>query len=340
MSENTLIRVARLPEPGPIDASVFAYETAPLKPLAEGEVRLESLYGTIDAGTRAMLDPASDYVMQLRVGNRMPVSAMVGRVVESRHPDYAEGDYARAFLMTRARYVTFDPRTNPGARRLDPADGPLDMHIGALGMTGFTAWLGVFEVGKPMPGETVLVSAAAGAVGSVAGQLAKAVGARVVGVAGGPDKCAAVCERFGFDDCVDYKAPDLEGQIARACPNGVDVYFENVGGAVQQAAFAAMNRFGRVAMCGQVSQYSGSGVAPGPNLMVVVRQQLTLKGFLSHDYLDRFATFDTGMLKLVRDGTLKPQSTITRGFDQLHAAINSLAGGANIGQQIHQMAEI
>lgn len=339
MDDNIVIRVAHLPPPGPLAADVFAYDAAPLDPLDEGEVRLESLYGTIDAGTRAMLDPSSNYPMLLRPGNRMPVSAMVGRVVESRHPDYAVGDYARAFMMARQKYVTMNPRTNPGARLLDPADGPLDMHIGALGLTGFTAWLGIFEIGRPRPGETVLVSAAAGAVGSVAGQLAKAVGARVVGIAGGPDKCAAVQRRFGFDACADYKAPDLPGQIARACPAGVDVYFENVGGAVQQAAFGAMNRFGRVAMCGQVSQYAGSGADAGPNLMVVIKQQLRLQGFLSHDYMDRFATFDQGMLQLVRSGALVPQSTITAGFNALHEAVNSLSSGGNIGQQIHRMAE-
>jgi len=185
----------------------------------------------------------------------------------------------------------------------------------------------------------VLVSAAAGAVGSVAGQIAKATGARVIGIAGGADKCRTVVERFGFDDCVDYKSPTFVAALAQACPDGVDVYFENVGGSVQRAAFASMNVFGRVVLCGQIAGYGGgdSAEATGVDLMVAINQRLTLRGYLSSDHLADLPRFEADMLQRVKAGALIPGATITAGFTNLHLAVNSLTSGRNIGQQIHQM---
>lgn len=338
ITENIVVRVAHLPPPGPLPADVYEYRREPLKPLAEGEIRIKTIYSTIDAGARGMLDPASNYPMMLKPGNRVFTSAVVGRVVESRHTSYPTDTYVRAMSVTRQKYLTISPERGIAVKPVDPAQGPLHAHIGALGMTGFTAWLGIFMVGKPRPGETVLVSAAAGAVGSVAGQLARAAGARVVGVAGGAEKCAAVVERFGFDACVDYKAKRFADDLAAACPDGVDVYFENVGGEVQRQALKAMNLFGRVVMCGQVAQYDGKGAAEGPNLMPVINKRLTMRGYISSDHLDQLPTFERGAAALVRSGALKPCATITSGLEQLHEAVNSLSAGRNFGQQVHQMS--
>ncbi|MDO7842088.1 MDR family NADP-dependent oxidoreductase [Sphingomonas immobilis] len=338
---NIVVRVDHLPPPGPIGQDVYAYPAEALVPLQPGEIRVETLFAAVDAGARAMIDPHAAYPMKLRPGNRVPTSAIVGRVVESRNPAFRDGDHVRAFLTVRQRFLVLDPATpHHDVKRVDPADGPLHLHLGALGMTGFTAWLGITEIGRPHGGETVLVSAAAGAVGSVAGQLAKAAGARVVGIAGGTEKCRAVVERFGFAACVDYKSPDFVAALAEACPDGVDVYFENVGGAVQRAAFGLMNVFGRVVLCGQVSGYSGDGAeGGGPDLMIAIGKRLTLRGYLSSDHLAEFPRFEAEMLQRVRDGSVVPSATITGGLTNLHEAVNSLTGGRNIGQQIHQMAD-
>lgn len=336
-ADNIVLRIAKLPPPGPLAADVYEYRVEPMVPLDDGQFRIETIYAVIDAGARGMLDDG--YVMKLRVGSRVPTSGIVGRIVESRNPAFPTGGFARALIMRREKYATIDPARHLGVKLVDPADGPLPMHVGTLGMTGFTAWIGIFLKSNPRPGETVLVSAAAGAVGTVAGQLAKACGARVVGIAGGADKCRAVIETFGFDDCVDYKGSHLDGAIAAACPRGVDVFFENVGGEIQRIAFARMNDFGRVAMCGQIAQYSGAAPEPGPNLMQVVNKRLTLAGFLSSDHLGEMPAFERGMIDLIRTGRLVPHATITPGFDRLHEAVNSLTAGRNIGQQLHQMAD-
>jgi hypothetical protein len=286
-----------------------------------------------------MLDDQSDYVLKLRVGSRVPSSGVVGQVVESRNPAYAPGDFVRAMTMTRQKYLTIDPLKHLSVKKVDPSLGPLHMHIGTLGMTGFTAWVGMLQLGRPQPGETVVVSAAAGAVGSVAGQLARAVGARTVGVVGGAEKCGQIRELFGFDEAVDYKSGDLAAAVAAACPEGIDVYFENVGGEIQKVAFELMNDFGRVPMCGQVAQYSGAGSPPGPNLMAVVLKRLRLLGFLAGDHVQDLLKFEAGAMKLVRDGRLKPHATVVSGFENLHEAVNSLTSGRNVGQQIHQMAD-
>lgn len=337
-NENIVVRVAHMPPPGPLAADVYDYRREPLVPLGDGEIRLETIYAAIDAGARGMLDPKSNYPMLLKPGNRVFTSAVIGQVVETRHADYAIGDFVRAMSVTRQKFLTVNPARGTAVKIVDPADGPLHMHIGALGMTGFTAWLGIFMIGLPRPGETVLVSAAAGAVGSVAGQLAQATGARVVGIAGGAEKCSAVVERFGFDACLDYRSDALAEMLEKTCPTGVDVYFENVGGAIQRLALSRMNMFGRVIMCGQVAQYEGVGADQGPNLMPVINKRLRMQGYISSDHADQLPVFERGVRALVRSGQLKPCATITSGFDQLHEAVNSLTAGRNFGQQVHMMA--
>ncbi|MGE0384110.1 MAG: zinc-binding dehydrogenase [Gammaproteobacteria bacterium] len=334
---NIVIRIARQPPPGPLAADTFDYVEEPLAPLADGEIRVESIYAAIDAGSRAALDDQSAYVIKTRPGGRASTSAMVGRVVDSRHPEWRPGEYARVLMTTRQQYVTLTPAQGQ-VFKADPAAGPLAMHAGLLGLTGFTAWVGIFEIGRPKAGETVLVSAAAGAVGSVAGQYARIAGARVIGIAGGPDKCRFVREQFGFDDCIDYKHEDVGAAIERTCPEGVDVYFENVGGEIQKAAFARLNDFGRVAMCGQIAQYSGAGEPPGPNLMQVVLRRLRVHGFLASDHMELLPRFTEETSRWYREGRIRQRTSIVEGMRNLHEAINALVEGRNLGQQLHQMA--
>jgi len=339
LRDNVVVYFNKPAPPGPLSAETFLYATEPLAPLADREVRIEAIYFAIDAGARGMIDDQGPYVLKLQLGDRMLASSMAGRIVESLHPDWPVGVYVRAPMGARQRYVALAPDQTPRLMQIDPSIAPLTAYLGVLGVTGFTAWVGVEIIGRPRPGETVLVSAAGGAVGSAAGQIAKIGGARVVGIAGGPEKCALVKERFGFDDCVDYKAGDLPGQIARACPDGVDVYFDNVGGAVQHAAIAAMRPSGRVVICGQVAQYAGSGSEePGPNLIVVLMKQLRIEGYLVSHHYDRFPEFAARSLEWLRAGKLHSAASVVSGMQDLHRAINSLMEGRNIGVQLHQVA--
>lgn len=339
MTKNLVVRFAKTPAPGPLTADVFRWETKPVPPLNEGELLVRNIYLSIDAGSRAQLDDRGEYVIKTAIGKVPGSSGAVAEVVESRHPEWQTGDLLATTYARWQQYQTIDPARQPLLLRVDPAAGPLPMYLGALGMVGFTAYVGIFEIAKPQPGETVLVSAAAGATGSLAGQFAKIAGARVVGIAGGPQKCAIVKEDFGFDDCIDYRQGDIRESIRDACPNGIDVYYENVGGEIQQAAFEQMNDFGRIAMCGMVGQYSGEGEAPGPNLMRVILKRLTVRGFLANDFIDRHPEFIARATQWYREGKLKHHATVTGGLDNIHEAINSLVNGGNIGKQLCQVAD-
>ncbi|WP_313024410.1 NADP-dependent oxidoreductase [Pseudomonas lopnurensis] len=336
--ENLIARYVRQAEPGLLTADTFALERKPLPPLREGEILIRTIYLSIDAGSRAQFDDRADYVIKAVLGKVPGSSGAVGEVVESRHRDWRSGDL---LVTPHARWQLYQvaaPAAEPLLRRIDPGMGPLAMHLGALGMVGFTAYIGIFHVGRPQPGETLLVSAAAGATGALAGQFGRIAGARVVGIAGGAEKCAFVRERLGFDACIDYKAGNLDQAIRAACPQGVDVYYENVGGAIQHAAFAAMNDFGRIALCGQVGQYSGAGAQAGPNLMTAVLKRLQIQGFLAMDHLDRHATFHDSAAAWYRAGQLQHHATLTQGLENIHEAINSLMAGRNIGKQLCQVS--
>jgi len=208
----------------------------------------------------------------------------------------------------------------------------LSTYLGVLGMPGTTAYSGMTDIGQPKAGETVVVSAAAGAVGSVAGQLGKRAGARVVGIAGGPDKCLFAQEELGFDDCVDHRVTDLQAELAASCPNGIDVYFENVGGRVQEAVFALLNPFARVVMCGMVSQYNAAEFPPGPNLGFVVGKRVRIQGMIVSDKPERFAEWRALARPWVMGGTLRYREDIVTGLDNAPEALAGILGGRNFGK--------
>ncbi|MES2258389.1 MAG: NADP-dependent oxidoreductase [Pseudomonadota bacterium] len=337
--QNQTVFLARTPPPGPLQADAFELRSTALPELKDGDILVRIIYISIDAGSRAQFDDRADYVFKTAPGQMPGSSGAVGEVVESRHPDWRAGDLVATGHTRWQRYQKFSPAREQFLVRIDPSHGPLAMHLGALGLVGFTAYIGIFEIGQPRVGETVLVSAAAGATGALAGQFARIAGARVVGIAGGAAKCAFVKSELGFDDCVDYRQDDLSGAIRRACPDGVDVYYENVGGAVQKAAFSHLNDFARVALCGQVAQYSGEGEAPGPNLMGLVLRRATVRGFLAMDHMARHAEFIGKASAWYAEGRLQHHATVTEGLDNIHEAINSLVAGRNIGKQLCQVAD-
>jgi NADPH-dependent curcumin reductase CurA len=336
--QNQTVFLARTPPPGPLPGDAFELRDVPLPVLKDGDILVRIIHISIDAGSRAQFDDRADYVFKTAPGQMPGSSGAVGEVVASRHPDWHAGDLVATGHTRWQRYQKFSPAREQFLVRIDPDQGPLDIHLGALGLVGFTAYIGIFEVGRPQPDETVLVSAAAGATGALAGQFAKIAGARVVGIAGGPDKCRFVRDELGFDACVDYKAGDLSAALHSACPGGVDVYYENVGGAIQKAAFAQLNNFARVALCGQVAQYSGEGETPGPNLMGLVLKRATVRGFLAMDHMERHPEFIQQASRWYAEGRLKHHATLTSGLERIHEAINSLVAGHNIGKQLCQVS--
>lgn len=333
----TSLRIARLPEPGPLTADTYDLVDGPMPVCGEGECLLRLIYLSVDAGSRAMLDDRSDYVLKRGIGDSPTGSGAVGQVLVSHHPDYAPGDFVRIRYASWQSHLVVAPARMHGLAKIDLDEVPLDAHLGLLGLAGFTAYVGIFGLFEIRPGETVVISAAAGAVGSIAGQFAKIAGARVIGIAGGQEKCAFVRDELGFDDCLDYRG-DLAQQLAKACPDGVDVYFENVGGEIQRIVFEHMRDFGRIAMCGQVAQYSGQGEPDGPNLMTVVLKRLNLRGFLAADDFSEFPTFIERTSRWYAEGRLKHHSSIVTGLENAYEAVNNLTTGRSRGKQLIQVS--
>ncbi|MGF2952879.1 NADP-dependent oxidoreductase [Mycobacterium sp. THU-M116] len=287
---------------------------------------------SLDPTNRMWISATPTYLPPVGIGEVMRGLGL-GEVVASNSPDYRVGQMVQG-LVGWQQYAVASPAAPLMPVEVAEGVSP-SAYLGALGMTGLTAWVGIRDIGKPKPGETVVVSAAAGAVGSVAGQLAKAAGARVVGIAGGPEKCALITERLGFDAAVDHRAGDWAAQLAAATPNGIDVDFENVGGDIMDAIFARLNIGARVALCGMISGYNAADPPPGPrafgNLLI---QRAMVQGFIVLDHFGRAPEAIAEIAGLITAGKLTPLETVVEGFEQLPTAINMLFDGANVGKLV------
>src|SRR6266481_5831506 len=290
----------------------FRLQEVPMPELPPGGLLLRVLYLSLDPYMRGRMDDRKSYAKPVGIGEVMSGES-VCEVVASDRPGYAAGDVALA---------------------------PITTGLGVLGRPGFTAYAGLNLIGKPKPGETVVVAAASGPVGSLVGQLAKLSGAKAVGIAGGPEKCRAVLEEFCFDAAVDHRAPDFAENLAAACPNGIDVYFENVGGAVWQAVLPLLNTFARVPVCGLIAQYNATGPAPGPNLLpstmrAVLSKSLTLRGYINYEFAaEHYAVFLRTVGAAVADGRIRYREDITDGFENAPAAFIGMLEGRNFGKAL------
>jgi NADPH-dependent curcumin reductase CurA len=294
-----------------------------------GEVLTRTIWLSLDPYMRGRLSDRKSYAPPVRIGEVME-GGSIGEVIASADANFAPGDVV---LGTRG-WQTHSIAKAAALVKLDRHGPPLSTYLGVLGMPGTTAYSGMTDIGHVKAGETVVISAASGAVGAVAGQLAKRAGARVVGIAGGADKCLWVQEALGFDDCIDHRTMDLTDALAAACPNGIDVYFENVGGAVQAAAFAQLNVFARVIMCGMVAQYNDASPRPGPNLMFVVGKRVRIEGLIVSDKPERFAEWRALAAPWVMDGSLKYRETVIDGLDNAPEALAQLLRGGNFGKML------
>jgi NADPH-dependent curcumin reductase CurA len=317
---------------GRIDDQTFELVEEELPSLNDGEALVRTEWISLDPTNRGWISEAPGYLPPVAIGETMRALGM-GRVVESKHPDYEVGQLVQGLIGWTEHFIASDAAP---LQRVPVAEGVSpSLYLGALGMTGLTAWVGIREIGQPREGETVVVSAAAGAVGSVAGQLAKRDGARVVGIAGGPEKCSILTDKLGFDAAVDYRAEDWRTQLKAATPDGIDVDFENVGGEIMDAVFARLNFRARVALCGLISVYNDTEAPPGPsNFRNLLVQRVNLQGFIILDHLGKIAEVSTQLAEWVADGSLEPLETVLEGFEQLPSAINMLFDGANVGKLV------
>jgi NADPH-dependent curcumin reductase CurA len=320
--------LARRPKGWPVDDDVRLVDVDLPEP-GDGEVLVQNHYLSVDPYMRGRMNEAKSYAASYGLDAPMYGGA-VGQVVASRSPKVPEGAFVRHMAGWRTTAVL-------PARQVEVVDAdaaPLPAYLGVLGMPGLTAWVGLYDIGQVRPGETVWVSAASGAVGSLVGQLAKLAGCRVIGSAGGAEKCAYVVDELGFDACVDHREGDLEAQVRAHAPGGVDVYFDNVGGDHLRAALNLANPFARLVECGMIAAYNEK--VPGPdNLFHIVAKKLTVRGFIVSDHADRQPLFVRHVAPLLRDGTITYRETVVPGIEQtFEALLDLLRGGRHTGKLV------
>ncbi len=323
---------------GVVTRDNFEYREAPVPTIGDGEVLVRTLYLSFDPTQRGWMEDRESYMPPVPLGAPMRAGT-VGQVVESRCADFSVGDLVQT-LGGWQDYQVVNPGASLGMlHKLPPAAQPA-MVLSVLGTTGQTAYWGMLDLGEPKAGETVLVSGAAGATGSVAGQIARLRGCRVVGIAGGAEKCAWLTGKARFDAAIDYKNEDVDARIAALCPNRVDIFFDNVGGEILEAALNHINLRARVVLCGGISSYNATEPVPGPsNLMNLVIMRGRMQGFIVVDYLDRFARAAEELTRWIAAGELVYEVDVQEGFENIPATLNRLFTGQNMGKQLLKIAD-
>jgi len=325
---NRRIVLASRPQ-GDVTPQNFRIEEAPIPAPAEGEVLVRNEWLSLDPYMRGRMSDARSYVPPVAVDAVM-VGQTVGEVVDSRHPGFRKGDK----VLTQLGWQLYGAARGKDLMMIDASRVPPSYYLGVLGMPGVTAWFGLFEIGKPKPGETVVVSAASGAVGSVVGQLAKDEGCRVVGIAGGAKKCEYVVKELGFDACVDYKAGKLVEDLRAACPDGIDVNFENVGGAVLDAALRLARKDARFVICGLIAEYNATEAYGYKSLRSILVNRITMRGMIVFDWKDRYSEALADLAARVAMGKLRYRESIVEGLDSAPQGLISLLSGGNFGKQL------
>ena len=323
-------------EPKPAD---FRLEEFPVPQPGAGQLLLKTKWLSLDPYMRGRMSDGPSYAKPVGIDEVMEAGT-VSEVAASNNDRYQKGD----IVLSRAGWQTHLLSDGSGLRKLDPALAPVSTALGVLGMPGMTAYTGLLEIGQPKAGETVVVSAASGAVGAVVGQIAKIKGARAVGIAGGPAKCKYVKDELGFDDCIDHRDPSFPEKLKGACPTGADVYFENVSGPVWDAVFPLLNTFARIPVCGLISQYSATELPPGPNrtpqlFRAVLTKRLTIRGFIVTDFAARHADFLRDVAQWIKEGRIKYREDIVDELENAPATFMGMLKGKNFGKQLIRVAE-
>jgi NADPH-dependent curcumin reductase CurA len=330
-----VIKMAAHPA-GALKDGDFELVDAPVPEPADGEALVRTLYLSLDPAIRVWMNGVDTYVPGIHVGDVMRAGGL-GEVVQSRSSVYQVGDVVTGMMQWSDYCIA---GRGPAGMTTVPRHEPLTAYLSVLGVTGLTAYFGLLDIGRPKEGETLVVSGAAGAVGSVAGQIGKIIGCRVVGIAGGPEKCAWLTDELGFDAWIDYKAEDVSARLRETCPDGIDVFFDNVGGDVLDAVLAQINLHARVVLCGAISQYDKADFAPGPrNVVNLIPQRGRMEGFIILDYRDRFLDAILQLAQWVEEGRIRYAEDIVDGLENAPAAFRKLFTGENTGKLIVKVAD-
>ncbi|HMN47343.1 MAG TPA: NADP-dependent oxidoreductase [Povalibacter sp.] len=314
--------------------SDWNYVEEPVRQPADGEVLVQTLYLSLDPAMRGWMNEGKSYIAPVGIGEVMRAGG-VGKVIASHHPGFREGDEVYGTLGIQ-EYATV-----PGTllTKVDSRLAPLPVYLGTLGMPGMTAYFGLLDIGKPQPGQTVVVSGAAGAVGTVVGQIAKIKGCRVVGIAGGTEKCEYLVKQLGFDAAIDYKSQDVKKALREHCPDGIDVYFDNVGGDILDAALTRLARNARIVICGAISQYNATAGVKGPsNYMSLLVNRASMTGMVVFDYADRYPPAMHDMAGWLAAGKLKTREDIVAGIETFPETLLKLFKGENLGKLVLKVA--
>lgn len=330
---NRQFRLAARPV-GLVKRSDFDFTEAPARSPGDNEVLAKTLYLSLDPAMRGWMNEGKSYIAPVQIGEVMRAGG-VGKVLESKHPKFKTGDYVYGTMGVQ-EYATVDGKT---LTKVDPSVAPLPVYLGALGMPGMTAYFGLLEIGKPQPGQTVVVSGAAGAVGTVVGQIAKIKGCRAVGIAGGKEKCDFLTQTLGFDAAIDYKSEDVKKALRQHCPSGVDVYFDNVGGDILDIVLTQLARKARIVICGAISQYNSTTGVKGPsNYMSLLVNRASMTGMVVFDYADRYAEAGREMAGWIKSGQLKTREDIVEGLETFPETLLKLFSGENFGKLVLKVA--
>ncbi len=310
--------------------SDFAFADEPLNALADGQMLLKVHYLSLDPAMRGWMNEGKSYIAPVGLGDVMR-SGGIGEVVESRHPKFAVGDFVSGMTNVQTYYVT----DGKGFAKIDPTLAPLTTYLNVLGMPGMTAYWGLMDVGAPKAGETVVVSGAAGAVGATVGQIAKIKGCRVVGIAGGQEKCDYAVNTLGFDACVDYKAGDIRKSLKAACPDGIDVYFDNVGGEILDVVLTQINLKARIIICGAISQYNNTTPIKGPsNYLSLLVNRARMEGIVVFDYAHKYKEAAIEMGGYLAAGKMVSKEHVVDGIDTFPETLMKLFKGENFGKLV------
>jgi NADPH-dependent curcumin reductase len=336
---NHQVRLARRPVGTPTRDD-WAFTSEPVPEPAAGGVLIKTLALSLDPAMRGWMNDAKSYIPPVGIGEVMRAGG-VGKVIASQNPKFAVGDLVSAGLgVQEYMLVAEDQIKRNGLFRIDPRLGTITQWLNVLGMPGMTAYFGLLDIGQPRPGETVVVSGAAGAVGQTVGQLARIKGCRVVGIAGGRAKCDWVVNELGFDACIDYKAGNVKAALKEHCPKGVDVYFDNVGGEILDDVLARLARGARIIICGAISQYNNTTPVHGPkNYLSLLVNRARMQGMVVFDYADRFPIAVAELAGYLKDGRMKSREDVVKGLETFPEALVKLFTGGNFGKLVLQVAD-
>ncbi|MEJ7806001.1 MAG: NADP-dependent oxidoreductase [Telluria sp.] len=313
--------------------------TEQVRDLADGEIVVKALYLSLDPAMRGWMNEGKSYIRPVAIGETMRAGG-VGVVVASKSDKFAVGDHVSGGIGVQQYWVGAAADKTAGFFKIDPRMAPLTTWLNTLGMPGMTGYFGLIESGLPKAGETVVVSGAAGAVGMTVGQVAKHLGCRVVGIAGGQEKCDFVVNELGFDACIDYKGGDVKDGLKQHCPQGVDVYFDNVGGEILDTVLTRINLKARIVICGAISQYNNTSAVKGPaNYLSLLVNRARMEGIVVFDYADRYHTGVAAMAKWMKEGTFKSKEDVVDGLENFPEALLMLFEGKNFGKLCLKVAD-